>query len=422
MTQSETFPDKSTPKFERPISGLFAINKPSGMVSMKLLEALKSLFLTSKLFVENPERAYIESSQKKSDRNFRRKKKANSMVKIGQGGTLDPLASGVLVIGLNSATRKLSEFLNCTKDYRVTGLLGCETDTYDSVGKVVNLVDWKHVKPEDVKRHCSAIQGEGWQTPPIFSALKMDGKPLYEYARKNIPLPRPIEARKCNIIKIEMVEWKEGDPCPDAHSYRWPTEMIEGSEKLLLEKTSRMIEEKGIIKSGLEAAQQALDPEISKAQLKRGLEENGQEESLSSAKMIKLEESEGSKVKSDVVRASSKAKDTSADIVSMEQNGRSPAFTLDLTVSSGTYVRTIVHEIGKAVSSAATVVSLTRTRQGRFALNKEDQESSDKLLKCIEWDIFEKAINAQKENSNDPCCERDGLREWERQLLQHIET
>jgi tRNA pseudouridine55 synthase len=154
----------------RQLSGLFAINKPSGTVSMTLLESLKELFLSSKLFVDNPEPFQIEKTTgaKKSRKNkYWQKKNQAKAIKIGQGGTLDPLASGVLIIGLNSATKKLSNFLDCSKAYRTTGILGCKTDSYDSDGKMVGLAGWKHVKPEDIRRECGLIKGEHWQIPPM---------------------------------------------------------------------------------------------------------------------------------------------------------------------------------------------------------------------------------------------------------------
>jgi tRNA pseudouridine55 synthase len=170
-TSPELAAPSSSTDFKRPLSGLFAINKPSGVTSMSLLESLKELFLSSKLFVENPEPHQLAKGKKSRKNKYWQKKNQAKAIKIGQGGTLDPLASGVLIIGLNSGTKKLSNFLDCSKSYRSTGILGCKTDSYDSDGKTVGLSSWKHVKPDDIRKACQSIQGEHWQIPPMCVSL-----------------------------------------------------------------------------------------------------------------------------------------------------------------------------------------------------------------------------------------------------------
>ncbi|KAI7955003.1 hypothetical protein MJO28_005403 [Puccinia striiformis f. sp. tritici] len=427
-TSSEPAAPPSSNNFKCPLSGLFAINKPSGVTSMSLLEAMKELFFTSKLFVENPEPYEIQTGTnengkgKKSRKNkYWQKKNQAKAIKVGQGGTLDPLASGVLIIGLNSATKKLSNCLDCSKSYRTIGILGCKTDSYDSDGKVVGLSSWKHVKPEEIRKECQSIKGEHWQIPPIYSALKMDGKPLYEYARNNIPLPRPIEARRCQLLEIEMVDWKESGE----HSYKWPTEMISEEESKIFQLAENLVKQTGIIKS-------------ESTKLKNNQTENGPEKFNESTKRepsLEQEENNPKKVKlvdgsSGNSEAQSSIKNQpvapeSKDVVTMDDNGKSPVFTLEMTVSSGTYVRTIVHDIGQAVSSAATVVSLIRTRQGDFSLDTESDTSNrtggSKTLPCIDWSVFEKAIQSRSNGSDYPPNEA-GLRKWEQELLKHIQV
>lgn len=156
-------------RFNTPLSGLFAINKPSGMISMKLLNSLQPLFSRSPLFTDghSVHPSDCTSSGQPKSKSKRSKSRRKALVKIGQGGTLDPLASGVLVVGLNSATKRLSAFLDCTKTYQTIGLLGCETDSYDQMGKVVKLVSWKDVKPQDIIKQCEIMKGPGWQIPPM---------------------------------------------------------------------------------------------------------------------------------------------------------------------------------------------------------------------------------------------------------------
>ncbi|PLW05229.1 hypothetical protein PCANC_27594 [Puccinia coronata f. sp. avenae] len=416
-TSPELAAPSSSTDFKRPLSGLFAINKPSGVTSMSLLESLKELFLSSKLFVENPEPHQLAKGKKSRKNKYWQKKNQAKAIKIGQGGTLDPLASGVLIIGLNSGTKKLSNFLDCSKSYRSTGILGCKTDSYDSDGKTVGLSSWKHVKPDDIRKACQSIQGEHWQIPPIYSALKMDGKPLYEYARNNIPLPRPIEARRCEVVKIEMVEWKEAGE----HSYKWPTEMISEEESKIFQRAETLVKQTGVVKS--ESAQPpkapAPEPDKSIGPTKR---EPSPEKEENPPKKIKLQDQHDGPEDPQLPTSNPSEAQETTNTVSMDDNGKSPVFTLEMTVSSGTYVRTIVHDIGQAISSAATVVSLIRTRQGDFCLDTKTNETTDsKRLPCMEWSVFEKAIQSRTNDSEDP-CDGAGLREWERDLLKHIQV
>lgn len=133
-------------------------------------------------------------------------------------------------MGVGKGTKKLSGFLDCTKEYYTTCLLGCETDTYDSEGKRVRTAPWRHVTREHVEMVLPEFTGGITQTPPIFSALKMDGMPLYEYARKGIPLPRPIESRKVTVHALEIMEWKGSD-----HPYRWPSKSFTEEERKAVE-------------------------------------------------------------------------------------------------------------------------------------------------------------------------------------------
>lgn len=90
---------------------------------------------------------------------------------------------------------------------------------------------------------------------------------------------------------------------------------------------------------------------------------------------------------------------------------RATAFVLQMRVSGGTYVRSIVHDLGHAVGSAAHVVTLTRCRQGRFAL--EPTEAGE--LGCVPWEVFEKAVEDPGE------CDEDGWHEWERAVMDKME-
>ncbi|GJE90731.1 pseudouridine synthase [Phanerochaete sordida] len=329
------------PKATRqPVSALFAVAKPSGPTSMAIVNDIKKLVTRSRLFVKEQD---IEKAKKKGKP---RGKYARDTVKIGQGGTLDPLADGVLVVGVGKGTKKLQEFLDCVKEYRTTALLGCETDSFDSEGAVVRVAPWKHVTREKVEEAMPQFRGEIQQKPPIFSALKMDGRRLYDYAREGIPLPRPIEARPVTVHSLDILEWKGSD-----HSYKYPEKKFTAEQKDALQKALHGIEDQVIVADEPEAA--------------------------------------------------------------AEDDTPATAFVLQMRVSGGTYVRSIVHDLGHAVGSAAHVVTLTRSRQGRFALEPTAEDNS---LGCVPWEVFEKAV----EDPGEP--DADGWYEWERAIMEKMEV
>lgn len=134
-----------------------------------------------------------------------RLRKILNIKKIGHTGTLDPLAQGVLPICVGDATR-LIEYLPSGKSYRATARLGFETNTYDLEGEITKRTK-VDVAKEQVAQALSGFFGEIEQTPPIFSAIKIKGKKLYEYARKNEEIEIP--KRKVTITKIELIDFIE---------------------------------------------------------------------------------------------------------------------------------------------------------------------------------------------------------------------
>ncbi|GAB5030479.1 trna pseudouridine synthase 1 [Nannochloropsis oceanica] len=127
-------------------------------------------------------------------------------VKVGHGGTLDPMATGVLVLGVGTACRDLSFYLKGSKAYRAVGLLGSEYDTMDSTGQITETVDVAHVTPETLEAALGAFRGNIMQRPPAFSALRKNGKRLYELARKGEVVeaePRPVQVNLLNLVPAE---------------------------------------------------------------------------------------------------------------------------------------------------------------------------------------------------------------------------
>ncbi len=129
-----------------------------------------------------------------------RVRKAVGLRRVGHAGTLDPLATGVLLVCLGQATRIVSYLQDADKVYLAGIQLGRLTSTYDSEGEITREV------PVPEKLELSQFIGEIWQTPPIYSALKREGKPLYAYARAGQEVA--IEPRLVTVYSIDLVEWR----------------------------------------------------------------------------------------------------------------------------------------------------------------------------------------------------------------------
>lgn len=127
-------------------------------------------------------------------------RKITKIRQIGHAGTLDPFAQGVLPVAIGKATR-LIEFLNDDKEYLAEVSFGKSTNTYDCEGEATFECDSK-VALKELKEALESFKGEILQTPPIYSAIKIKGKKLYEYARKGEEVE--IQPRKVTIEKLEL--------------------------------------------------------------------------------------------------------------------------------------------------------------------------------------------------------------------------
>ena len=128
--------------------------------------------------------------------------------KVGHTGTLDPIATGVLVVCVGNTT-KLCELLTSEhKEYIATIKLGIKTDTLDTTGNIIEKKEY-NVTEEQIKEVLNSFLGTSIQTTPIYSAVKVNGKKLYEYARegKNVELPK----REINITNIELLSYKDDE-------------------------------------------------------------------------------------------------------------------------------------------------------------------------------------------------------------------
>lgn len=131
--------------------------------------------------------------------------------KVGHCGTLDPAATGLLLIVFGSFTRLSQHLSGQDKIYEATMLIGTETDSQDMDGNVTARNDWSMITPEQVRDTVMTFAGEQLQTPPMVSAVKKDGKRLYELARQGVEVERDARRIMINSIDVTRVELPETD-------------------------------------------------------------------------------------------------------------------------------------------------------------------------------------------------------------------
>ena len=136
----------------------------------------------------------------------RRLKYASKATKVGHGGTLDPLATGVLPVCFGQGTRVSQYLLDSQKEYKAVIRFGVETDTYDSTGDVVRTQDPPELSQADLAKIVEKFKGEFDQLPPAYSALKFKGIPFYQLARLGADVPR--KPRKVVVYEINVTCWE----------------------------------------------------------------------------------------------------------------------------------------------------------------------------------------------------------------------
>jgi tRNA pseudouridine55 synthase len=162
------------------VPGLFVVNKPAGPSSFGVIRAAR---------------------------------RELGVRKIGHAGTLDPMASGVLILGVGRGTKLLATFSDADKAYRVSLRLGEKTDTFDTTGTTVLRRDASGLDRATFDAVIARFRGEIQQVPPMFSALKRDGTPLYKLARKGVEVER--EPRRVLISSIDVVSFEPPDAVLD---------------------------------------------------------------------------------------------------------------------------------------------------------------------------------------------------------------
>lgn len=154
------------------INGILVINKSKGMTSGDVVYKLRKILKTRK---------------------------------VGHAGTLDPEVEGVLPIAIGQATKLIELMHERPKSYTGRGLFGFSTDSYDTDGKVLKRKDvTEKISFDKIQKGMDSFLGKIDQVPPIYSAVKVNGKRLYEYAREGIPVTRPV--RSVEIFKYQLIE------------------------------------------------------------------------------------------------------------------------------------------------------------------------------------------------------------------------
>ena len=159
----------------RDINGIVLLDKDTGLSSNAALQKVKRLFFAKK---------------------------------AGHTGSLDPLASGILPICLGQATKVAQFLLDDDKRYFVRGKLGEISDTGDCEGKIIKTQTFEHVTESQIIDAVMSFKGDILQIPPMYSALKKDGQPLYKLARQGIEIERP--ARPVTIHSIDFISYEQG--------------------------------------------------------------------------------------------------------------------------------------------------------------------------------------------------------------------
>ena len=347
------------------------------MSSAQVLRDLQSHFTPSKLFApllesERHKRAHLDQALQQR----RRRNPNDGQVKLGHGGTLDPLATGILIVGVGKGTRELPSFLGCKKTYETVVLFGKGTDTYDVAGKIVASAPYEHVTKELLEKKLSDFRGNIKQAPPIYSAIKVNGMKAYDYARSGKELPRELAPRDMEVTECKLLEWHEGG----THEYRWPAEEAPENEReaarKLVQDTKTLDE--AIQDNSRKRKTSPLDEGMTESEAKRPKTECDLPAQSSTPNSTTPKDS------TENVPADRKPTTTAQHIhappPSSTTPSPAPACTISLTVSSGFYVRSFAHDLGLACNSLGIMASLVRSRQGDFSLTPEADSASYGVL------------------------------------------
>lgn len=377
--------------------GLFAVIKPLTWSSNDVVSYIRGILIR-----DAKERGVTDSDEHDDNNTPRKKKKKwtgrrkNQLMKVGHGGTLDPLASGVLVIGIGKGTTMLQSYLQGDKHYVASVQLGYETTTLDCEGSIVKSASYDHVQNIDAMENTitSKFTGTISQVPPLYSAIRVGGQRLYDIARpsssslssssigvaaikaEDVVIP----TREVEIYNIHVSSTLNNDVLCSG--------MVDGPKYREL---ASIMEEKAAVGAATAAVDRNNDNNINEDEKGgEGREGTGNKKRKRGARTNKDSSSNNHKNLFDEVTIP-------AMLPSNDSNSATPTtlampqFALSVECGGGTYIRSLVRDIGYELNTVATMTGLVRTKQGPFVL-------CDALIK-EEWtaDAIYNAIRKRKE-------------------------
>ncbi|KAF9544939.1 hypothetical protein EC957_011564 [Mortierella hygrophila] len=363
-----------TPKHV-PLTGLFAVNKPTGITSTTILDRLQHVCKRNQSHPLVKGVLEVDGSKRAQKR---------GLVKIGHGGTLDPLARGIVVVGMGTGCKKLHNMSGSSKVYIAEARLGYSSTTLDSTGSLVDQKPTNHITKERLLDALQAFKGEISQTPPLYSALNMDGKRLYDYAREGIPLPREIPSRKVQIHGLDLLSYPDEvtvtDPCLQAFGFQLDTDSSDAS-----------VSDSSVVNSYDNATLSGDEDDKNAAGSNDDLKNGIQEEQ-------------------NTFRPKKFSDPTLTDpnhipIPPPTIGDKSLYFHIRVHCSSGTYIRTLIADIASHLGTVGLMTDLLRVEQSGYRLGGP---ATLEMRECEDLERVEDAIQA-------------GNRIWDERTRQHQE-
>ena len=266
----------------------------------------------------------------------------------------------MLVLGIGSGTTQLQGYLEGDKQYVAVAELGYETTTLDAEGDIIKEITHNHVKTiTDIEEVLPKFWGEISQVPPLYSAISVGGKRLYEIARKAEKTDEEadveIPTRQCMIHDIKVGDGLDGD----------------------------------VIKSGVvNGRKYRVIAEEKKQKMKAAAEATAEDPQSETENKDKDRRKKKGKRNNNKNKKNNIFTDATIPIISSDDSKfKMPQFTLSISCGGGTYIRSLVRDIGYECGTVATMTGLVRTKQGPFllgdALRREDW-NADKIYEAIE--------------------------------------
>jgi tRNA pseudouridine55 synthase len=354
--------------------GIFAVHKPLTWTCNDVVSYVRNILT----------RDALSRGVKKE-----RKKRGKPMMKVGHGGTLDPLASGVLVVGIGKGTSKLQSYLEGDKQYTALVELGYETTTLDAEGEIIKTANWDHVSSiESIRETCiPKFTGQIKQLPPLYSAIRVDGKRLYEIARD--------DNANAAAVDVEI-------PTRDVHVYNLEVEsslnesvlqsgVVDGRKYKEAVKQMEEAAAAAAATAALEAERTANSSPPPEAETQES--DDNEAKSGGKGKNKKRKRDKKNKKKSEkknlfdesTIPTIQRAQDDAA-ITTTSTTFDLPLFTLNVSCGGGTYIRSLVRDIGYEMDTVATMTGLVRTKQGPFLLKdvlKREDWNAEKIYEAV---------------------------------------